>query len=62
MLGDHKREAVQRDFLKYIAKQILKILIKEKSPFLDKLLVRAKDRKYQIWERKSLSIPLSAAK
>ena len=44
MLGDHKREAVQRDFLKYIAKQILKILIKEKSPFLDKLLVRAKDQ------------------
>ena len=58
MLGNHKREAVQRDFLKYTAQQILKILLKEKSPFLDKLLVRAKDRKYQIWERNSLSIPL----
>ena len=58
MLGNHKREAVQRDFLKYTAQQILKILLEEKSPFLDKLLVRAKDRKYQIWERNSLSIPL----
>lgn len=58
MLGNHKREAVQRDFLKYTAQQILKILLKEKSPFLDKLLVHAKDRKYQIWERNSLSIPL----
>jgi REP element-mobilizing transposase RayT len=58
MLGDHKREAVQRDFLKYTAQQILKILVKEKSPFLAKLLVNAKDRKYQIWERNSLSIPL----
>ena len=58
MLDNHKREAVQRDFLKYTASQILEILLKEKSPFLDKLLVRAKDRKYQIWERNSLSIPL----
>ena len=51
MLGNHKREAVQRDSLKYTTQQILKILLEEKSPFLDKLLVRAKDRKYQIWER-----------
>jgi putative transposase len=29
MLGNHKREAVQRDFLKYTAQQILKILLKE---------------------------------
>jgi len=58
MLGNHEREAVQRDFLKYTAQQILKILLKEKSPFLNKLLVRAKDRKYQFWERNSLSIPL----
>ena len=58
MLGNHEREAVQRDFLKYTTQQILKILLKEKSPFLDKLLVRAKDRKYQIWERNSLSVPL----
>src|SRR5687767_270245 len=48
MLGNNKREAVQRDFLKYTAQQILKILHKEKSPFLEKLLVHAKDRKYQI--------------
>ena len=58
MLGNHKREAVQRDFLKYTAQQILNILLQEKSLHLPKLLVKAKDRKYQIWERNSLSIPL----
>ena len=58
MLGNHTREAIQRDFLKFTAQQILKILLKEKSPMLKKLLVHAKDRKYQIWERNSLSIPL----
>jgi putative transposase len=58
MLGNNKREDVQRDFLKYTAQKILKILIREKSPLLSKLLVSAQDRKYQVWERNSLSIPL----
>ncbi|WP_276373941.1 transposase [Chryseolinea sp. H1M3-3] len=58
MLGNHTREKIQRDFLKYTAQQILKILIKEKSPLLERILVQAKDRKYQIWERNSLSVPL----
>jgi hypothetical protein len=58
VLGDHKREAVQRDFLKFTGQQILKILRNEHSPLQDELLVHAKDRKHQVWERNSLGIPL----
>ena len=58
IMGVHKREDVQRDFLKYTAQQILKILRNEKSGLQAELLVHAKDRKFQIWERNSLSIPL----
>jgi putative transposase len=58
ILGDNTREDVQRDFLKYTEQQILKILQREKSSLLDKIVVHAKDRKYQIWERNSLSIPI----
>jgi REP element-mobilizing transposase RayT len=31
MLGDHRREDVQRDFLKYTSQQILKVLRNEQS-------------------------------
>jgi putative transposase len=58
MLGTHTRENVQRDFLKFTGQQILKILKHEKSSVLNDLLVQAKDREHQIWERNSLSIPL----
>jgi putative transposase len=58
MLGDHRREDVQRDFLKYTSQQILKILRNERSVMQQELLVRSKDRKYQVWERNPLSIPL----
>ena len=58
MIGEHKGEDVQRDFLKFTAQQILKHLRNEKHEMLDKLLVNATDRKYQVWERNSLGIPL----
>jgi putative transposase len=58
MMGDHKREDVQRDFLKFTGQQILKCLRNERSPVQQELLVEAKDRKYQVWERNSLGIPL----
>ena len=58
MLGDAQREAVQRDFLRFTGQQILKVLQKENSPILEELNVNAKDRKYQVWERNSLSISL----
>ena len=58
MTGDHKREEVQRDFLKYTGQQILKHLRNEKAEMQKELLVQAKDRKYQVWERNSLGVPL----
>jgi putative transposase len=56
--GDHSRENVQRDFLKYTGQQLLKHLRNDNSPVLQELLVNAKDRKHQVWERNSLGIPL----
>ncbi len=58
MIAAHKRNEVQRDFLKYTSQQILKAMRTEKSKLLDELLTNAKDRKYQVWERNSLGIPL----
>ena len=58
VLGDHKRDDVQRDFLKFTGQQILKILRNENSELQNELLVQSKDRKYQVWERNSLGIPL----
>ena len=58
IMGDNKRDAVQRDFLKYTGQQILKNLRNEQSALLNELLVNAKDRKHQVWERNSLGVPL----
>jgi len=58
VMGDHTREDVQRDFLRFTAQQILKNLRNNKSQMLSDLLVQSKDRKYQVWERNSLSIEL----
>jgi len=58
MAGDHKRNNVQRDFLKFTSQQLLKIMRNEKLPIMDELAVHAKDRKYQVWERNSLNVPL----
>ena len=56
--GDFMLKDVQRDFLKYTSQQILKNFRNENSSMLRELLVNSKDRKYQIWERDSLHIPL----
>ena len=58
MLGNQRRDEVQRDFLKFTSQQILKILRNEKSEIQEELLVLSKDRKYQVWERNPLCIPL----
>lgn len=42
MLGEHKREAVHRDFLKFTSQQILKHLRNEQSALQTDLLVHAK--------------------
>ncbi len=61
MLGSHKRDDVQRDFLKFTGQQMLKIMRNEKSAMLDEIIVNSKDRKHQVWERNSLGIPLWSA-
>ena len=53
-----ERENVQRDFLKFTSQTIKRDLKKNHSAVLDKFLVNAKDRKYQIWERNNLSVDL----
>jgi putative transposase len=58
MAGENKREDVQRDLLKYTGQMILRKFKSENSPFLSELLVNAKDRKYQVWERNAFSFPL----
>ncbi len=58
MKGDHERQDVQRDFLKFTGQRILRALKSMQLPIRDELLVNAKDRKYQVWERNSLSISL----
>ena len=57
MLDDHKAHEVQRDFLRFTSQQIIKVLRNEKSGLLDELIVNAKDRKHQVWERKAFSMP-----
>jgi len=61
MLGDHKREDVQRDFLKYTGQEILRNLSTTNLELLSALNVGASDRNYQVWERNALSIPLTRA-
>jgi putative transposase len=62
ILGNHRRDAVQRDFLKFTAQQILRMQRGKSLPILDDLQVNAKDRKYQVWERNSLSVPIWSEK
>jgi hypothetical protein len=58
MLGDHKPDAVQRDFLKYNAQQIKFHLQNKNLELLEKCKVKAQDRKYQIWKRNALGIDI----
>ncbi len=60
MRPSHLLKDVQRDFLKFTAQQ-LKFSIQKKDPeYLNELEVNLNDRKYQFWQRNSLSIPLSS--
>ena len=58
ILQGHKLDDVQRDLLKFTAQQIKNILMKQHPEVLKHFAVNAKDRKYQFWERNSLSIDL----
>ena len=54
----HKLSDVQRDFLKFTSQQIKKDLEQYHPQVLEKFKVDAVDRKYQVWERNPLSIPI----
>lgn len=54
----HKKENVQRDFLKYTSQTIIRDLEFNHSKVLEVFKVDTKDRKYQVWQRNPLSIDL----
>lgn len=58
ILDPHKPSNVQRDFMKYTAQQILFKLKEENAGLAEELLVNAKDRVFQFWERNALSVEL----
>lgn len=49
---------VQADFLKYTSQTMLRLMLMNGSELHSELEVNKKDRKYQVWMRKSLSVPL----
>ena len=52
-------EDVQRDFLKYTAKELIALLKRKQGELgLEKLFVGLKDRTFQVWKRNSMSIDL----
>jgi REP element-mobilizing transposase RayT len=57
-----KREVVQRDFLKFTAREILKHLQATNPGLYLKLQVAAADRSHQVWKRDSMSIDLYSEK
>ncbi|GGK76097.1 transposase [Rufibacter glacialis] len=52
----HRRQDLQRDFLKFTGQQLKFDLAKNHPEALERFRVEAKDRQYQIWERNPLSI------
>lgn len=58
VIHPHKREDVQRDMLKFTAQMIIKELRNNNPDLLGDFYVGAKDRKYQIWERNPLTVPI----
>jgi REP element-mobilizing transposase RayT len=58
MRDGHEQSDVQRDFLKYTAQQLKFELQRINPELLLAHKVNVKDRQYQIWEHRPLSIPL----
>jgi REP element-mobilizing transposase RayT len=56
--GNLKQEEIQGSFLKFTAEAFKKDLKINNSEFLQKFFVNKADRKYQFWQRNSLSIEL----
>ena len=62
ILTGYTLDAVQRNFLKFTAQQIKFDLLKTNTSLLKKFKVNAKDREYQFWERRPLSVDLYSPK
>jgi len=58
VLHPNKREDVQRDMLKFTSQMMIKELRNNNPELLQDFYVGAKDRKYQIWERNPLTVPI----
>ena len=58
MTGNRELKRVQADLLKYTAQTIVRLMWMNGSTLYSELEVNKKDRKHQVWMRKSLSIPL----
>jgi putative transposase len=56
----YERDAVQRNFLKFVSRTIKRDLQKDHPKVLERFYAGAKDRTYQFWERNPLSINLWA--
>ncbi|MEI9955339.1 MAG: hypothetical protein WDM90_03300 [Ferruginibacter sp.] len=55
-------QSIQHSFLKHTAQE-MKLRLQQFNPqYLQQFKVNAKDRKYQIWKRNSLSIELRSSK
>lgn len=62
MRDGHLRQDVQRDFLKYTAQKIKLYLATHNPKILEELELNLSDRKFQIWKRGSLNVPLYSHK
>ena len=58
MESNLKQEDIQGSFLKFTAEAFKKDMKTNNSEFLEAFFVNKKDRKYQFWQRNSLSIEL----
>jgi len=58
VINGHEYKDVQRDFLKFTAQQVKFDLAKNHPEVLEKFISNRKDRKYQFWQNRPLSIAL----
>jgi len=58
IIHPHTEEEVQRDFLRFTAQMMIKEMRNSDPGLLETFKVEARDRKYQVWERNSLTVPL----
>ena len=58
MRGDHTLGEVKNSFMKFTAQQMKLDMLKNNDPALLNFKSTQRDRKFQIWERNALSIPI----